>query len=155
MQSRPASPFASRPIVPGDLFLAAKWLALHLVALHWLTRMQAPALHSVLLWRQLHNCTWSACCTVLQLHWVLGSADCTFGGKFTQDWDLWALGQLAQQGVPVTLHFSCILETPTKSHSCTSPPLNPSCARAALCIRWTVRLPKTSFSISYFASQLG
>ena len=96
---------------------------------------------------QFHSC----CCTQFQWSTVLelctgggGTAAVCSGGKFTQDWDLWAaLGQLAQQGggrIALFLHP------------------NPAAllhlhARVACftCITWTVRLPLASFSISYLA----
>ena len=68
-----------------------------------------------------------------------GTAAVCSGGKFTQDWDLWAaLGQLAQQGGgPIALFL----------HPNPAPPLHHALlhlhARVACftCITWTVRLP--------------
>ena len=68
-------------------------------------------LHSPLLWSfnsELLHQWWPTLGAVQSVH--IWSYWCSSGGKFTQDWDLWALGQLAQQGAPVTLHFSCILD---------------------------------------------
>ena len=69
---------------------------------------------------------------------------CCSGGKFTQDWDLWAaLGQLAQQGGgPIALFLHPNPAALLHLH-----------ARVACftCITWTVRLPLASFSISYLA----
>ena len=89
---------------------------------------------------QLHSC----CCTQFQwstssalcatLHWWWWNCCCCSGGKFTQDWDLWAaLGQLAQQGGgPIALFLHPNPAALLHLH-----------ARVACftCITWTVRLP--------------
>ena len=126
LSSHRAATVLLRQLSAGDLFLAAKWFRSCCNSSNALcSSTPAAALNS--------NGRPAVHCAPLCTGGGGTAAVCS-GGKFTQDWDLWAaLGQLAQQGggrIALFLHP------------------NPAAllhlhARVACftCITWTVRLP--------------
>lgn len=125
LSSHRAATVLLRQLSAGDLFLAAKWFRSCCNSSNALCATPAAALNS--------NGRPAVHCAPLCTGGGGTAAVCS-GGKFTQDWDLWAaLGQLAQQGGgPIALFLHPNPAALLHLH-----------ARVACftCITWTVRLP--------------